>query len=83
MWAVLKKEFKTYFLSPIGYVFIGIFLAMFSILYNNNISRNDNIPICILLFSNLYINIHSSIINNENVCRRKKKWNRATANDIT
>lgn len=33
MWAVLKKEFKTYFLSPIGYVFIGIFLAMFSILF--------------------------------------------------
>ena len=33
MWAVLKKEFKTYFLSPIGYVFIGLFLAMFSILF--------------------------------------------------
>lgn len=33
MWAVLKKEFKTYFLSPIGYVFVGLFLAMFSILF--------------------------------------------------
>lgn len=33
MWAVIKKEFKTYFLSPIGYVFIGLFLAMFSILF--------------------------------------------------
>ena len=33
MWAVLKKELKTYFLSPIGYVFIGLFLAMFSILF--------------------------------------------------
>lgn len=33
MWAVLKKEFKTYFLSPIGYVFIGLFFAMFSILF--------------------------------------------------
>ena len=33
MWAVLKKEFKTYFLSPIGYVFIGLFLAMFSLLF--------------------------------------------------
>lgn len=33
MWAVLKKEFKTYFLSPIGYVFIGIFFAMFSLLF--------------------------------------------------
>ena len=27
MWAVLKKEFKTYFLSPIGYVFIGLFFS--------------------------------------------------------
>ena len=33
MWAVLKKEFKTYFLSPIGYVFVGLFLAMFRILF--------------------------------------------------
>ncbi|MGN1326752.1 MAG: ABC transporter permease, partial [Clostridia bacterium] len=33
MWAVLKKEFKTYFLSPIGYVFIGIFFVMFSLLF--------------------------------------------------
>ena len=33
MWPVLKKEFKTYFLSPIGYVFIGLFLAMFSLLF--------------------------------------------------
>ena len=24
MWAIIKKEVKTYFLSPIGYVFIGI-----------------------------------------------------------
>lgn len=33
MWTILKKEFKTYFLSPIGYVFISLFLAMFSILF--------------------------------------------------
>ncbi len=33
MWAILKKECKTYFASPIGYVFIGLFLAMFSILF--------------------------------------------------
>ena len=30
MWAVVKKEFKSYFYSPIGYVFIGIFLLAFS-----------------------------------------------------
>ena len=31
MWAVIKKEFKSYFYTPIGYVFIGVFLIAFSI----------------------------------------------------
>ncbi len=33
MWAVLKKEIKSYFLSPIGYVFIGLFLIMSSVFF--------------------------------------------------
>ena len=33
MLAVIKKEFKSYFYSPIGYVFIGLFLIMFSIFF--------------------------------------------------
>lgn len=33
MLAVIKKEFKSYFYSPIGYVFIGLFLVMFSIFF--------------------------------------------------
>ena len=33
MFAVIKKELKTYFYSPIGYVFIGLFLLMFSIFF--------------------------------------------------
>lgn len=33
MWAVVKKEVKSYFLSPIGYIFIGLFLAMCSIFF--------------------------------------------------
>ncbi len=33
MWAILKKEVKSYFLSPIGYVFIGLFLAMCSVFF--------------------------------------------------
>lgn len=33
MWAIIKKEFKSYFYSPIGYVFIGAFLLMSSIFF--------------------------------------------------
>lgn len=33
MWAVFKKELKTYFLSPIGYISIGIFMLMYSIFF--------------------------------------------------
>lgn len=33
MWAVAKKELKSYFLSPIGYIFIGLFLAMCSVFF--------------------------------------------------
>ena len=33
MWAVIKKEFKSYFYSPIGYVVIGIFLLCFSVFF--------------------------------------------------
>ena len=33
MWAVLKKELKSYFLSPIGYVAIGLFLIVFSLFF--------------------------------------------------
>ena len=37
MGAVIKKELKTYFLSPIGYVFIGLFLTMFSIFFYTDV----------------------------------------------
>ena len=33
MWAVFKKELKSYFLSPIGYVAMGLFLAIFSLFF--------------------------------------------------
>ena len=33
MLAVFKKEFKSYFLSPVGYVVIGIFLLVFSLFF--------------------------------------------------
>lgn len=37
MWAVIKKELKSYFYSPIGYVFIGLFLLMFSIFFYTDV----------------------------------------------
>ena len=33
MFAVYKKELKSYFLSPIGYVAMGLFLAIFSLFF--------------------------------------------------
>lgn len=33
MLAILKKEFKSYLLSPIGYIFVGLFILMFSIFF--------------------------------------------------
>ena len=33
MWAIAKKEFKQYFLSPIGYIYIGIFLLTCSLFF--------------------------------------------------
>lgn len=37
MLSVIKKEFKSYFLSPVGYVFIGLFLLMFSIFFHTDV----------------------------------------------
>ena len=37
MLAVIKKEFKSYFFSPVGYVFIGLFLIMFSIFFYTDV----------------------------------------------
>ncbi len=37
MLAIIKKEFKSYFFSPIGYVFIGLFLIMFSIFFYTDV----------------------------------------------
>ncbi len=33
MWAIIKKEFKSYFLSPIGYIYIGLFIATCSLFF--------------------------------------------------
>ena len=33
MLAIIKKELKSYLLSPIGYIFIGLFLLIFSVFF--------------------------------------------------
>ena len=37
MSAIIKKELKSYFCSPVGYVFIGLFLLMFSIFFYTDV----------------------------------------------
>lgn len=43
MWAVIKKEFKSYFYTPIGYIFIGVFLIAFSISFYFSVLGYGNI----------------------------------------
>ena len=40
MWAIIKKELKNYFLSPIGYIYIGIFLMACSLFFYLDIFQN-------------------------------------------
>lgn len=51
MWAVVKKELKTYFLSPVGYVFIGLFLIMFSIFFYVDVFQYQSINFEYIFYS--------------------------------
>ena len=37
MFAIIKKELKSYLLSPMGYIFIGLFLIIFSVFFYTTI----------------------------------------------
>lgn len=43
MWAIIKKEFKSYFYTPIGYIFIGVFLFAFSVSFYFSVVGYGNI----------------------------------------
>ena len=51
MLAVIKKEFKTYFCSPVGYVFIGLFLIMFSIFFYVDVFQYQSINFEYIFYS--------------------------------
>lgn len=56
MWAVLKKEIKSYFLSPIGYVFIGLFLAMCSVFFYLDVILYGS-----LQFENMFYSVSTAL----------------------
>ena len=51
MWAVIKKELKSYFYSPVGYVFIGLFLIMFSIFFYVDVFQYQSINFEYIFYS--------------------------------
>ena len=51
MISIIKKEFKSYLLSPVGYIFIGLFLLIFSIFFYLNIFQSQ-----VLNFEYLFYN---------------------------
>ena len=51
MIAVIKKELKSYLLSPIGYVFIGLFLLIFSIFFYVTLFAAQNIKFEYLFYN--------------------------------
>ena len=51
MWAVRKKEIKSYFYSPVGYVFIGLFLIMFSIFFYVDVFQYQSINFEYIFYS--------------------------------
>ena len=53
MWAIIKKEVKSYFLSPIGYIFIGVFLLAFSVSFNLELQYSSGI----VDFKNIFVYI--------------------------
>ena len=56
MFAVLKKEFKSYFLSPIGYVVIGIFLIVFSVFFYLTAITNGSVDLgSLYYYTALYV----------------------------
>ena len=50
MLAVIKKELKSYFFSPIGYVVIGIFLLCFSVFFYLTVFSSGSVDLSMLYY---------------------------------
>ena len=59
MWAIIKKELKTYFLSPIGYVVIGILLLVFSLFFGLTTIQSGSVDLSSLYY---YVALYGLII---------------------
>ena len=57
MWAVIKKEFKSYFCTPIGYIFIGVFLIAFSISFYFSVLGYGNVK-----FESIYYTLPTILV---------------------
>ena len=57
MWAVIKKELKSYFTTPIGYVFIGVFLIAFSVSFYFTVIGYGNIN-----FEYIYLSLPTILV---------------------
>lgn len=51
MLAVLKKEFKSYFLTPIGYIFIGSFVALLSFFFYLDVFKIGSVSFSDIFYS--------------------------------
>lgn len=51
MFAILKREFKNYLLTPLGYVFIGVFIFLFSLFFFNDIFSSQSINFEFLFYN--------------------------------
>ena len=54
MKAIFKKEFKNYFLSPVGYIFVGVFMALASMFFASGILSTQQADIS-LMFSDINV----------------------------
>ena len=59
MWVIIKKELKTYFLSPIGYVVIGILLLVFSLFFWLTTIQSGSVDLSSLYY---YVALYGLII---------------------